>query len=142
MDHELQSTTEEYQKYFGVLLYTALLKLHRLYDYWSTEFRFGINADNISRTGFLELGKYFHLADNTKLKPRTDLNHDKLFKVRPLLECLQANLKQIPAVEKYSVDEQIIPFKGRSTLKMYIKNKPHKWGFKIFTRYHCRFCCV
>ena len=34
----------------------------------------------------------------------------------------------------HSIDEQIIPFKGRSSLKQYNKNKPHKWGFKVFTR--------
>jgi len=25
-------------------------------------------------------------------------------------------------------------FKGRSHLKQYVRNKPHKWGFKVFTR--------
>lgn len=132
--HDLHSTPEEYQKYFGVLLYTALVKLHRIYDYWSTEFKFANISDNVSRTRFLELRKYFHLADNTQMKPRNHPQHDKLFKVRPLLEYLQRTLKNIPPVEKYSVDEQVIPFKGRSTLKMYLKNKPHKWGFKVFTR--------
>lgn len=28
----------------------------------------------------------------------------------------------------------MIPFKGRSTLKQYMKNKPRKWGFEVFTR--------
>ena len=28
----------------------------------------------------------------------------------------------------------MIPFKGRSSLKNYMKNKPHKWGYKVFTR--------
>lgn len=27
-----------------------------------------------------------------------------------------------------------VPYKGRHTLKPYIKNEAHKWGFKIFTR--------
>lgn len=26
----------------------------------------------------------------------------------------------------------MIPFKGRSSMKQYIKNKPHKWGVKLF----------
>ncbi|KAH7975557.1 hypothetical protein HPB52_003168 [Rhipicephalus sanguineus] len=30
------------------------------------------------------------------------------------------------------VDEQIVPFKGRSSLKQYVPSKPHKWGYKIF----------
>ncbi|KAL3223997.1 hypothetical protein MRX96_027064 [Rhipicephalus microplus] len=30
------------------------------------------------------------------------------------------------------VDEQIVQFKGRSSLKQYVPSKPHKWGYKIF----------
>ncbi len=36
--------------------------------------------------------------------------------------------------ERHSIDEQIIPFKGRSHMKQYNKNKLQKWGFKVFTR--------
>lgn len=28
----------------------------------------------------------------------------------------------------------MIPFKGHSSLKQYIRNKPHKWGIKTFAR--------
>lgn len=30
------------------------------------------------------------------------------------------------------VDVFVIPFKGHSVLKQYMKNKPHKWGIKVF----------
>ena len=30
------------------------------------------------------------------------------------------------------VDEQMIPFKGASSLKQYLPNKPHKYGYKVF----------
>lgn len=33
--------------------------------------------------------------------------------------------------ENLSRDEVVIPFKERSHLKQYIKNKPKKWGFKV-----------
>lgn len=31
-----------------------------------------------------------------------------------------------------SVDEQMIPFKGQSYVKYYMRGKPHPWGFKIY----------
>ncbi|XP_064641343.1 piggyBac transposable element-derived protein 3-like [Lineus longissimus] len=31
-----------------------------------------------------------------------------------------------------SVDEQIVPFKGRHSLKVYVEKKPNKWGYKIW----------
>ena len=38
-------------------------------------------------------------------------------------------------MEEYnSVDDLIIPFKGRHSLKQYIRNKPHKLGIKVFAR--------
>lgn len=65
--------------------------------------------------------------------PKDD-NFDKLYKVRPLIAEIQKSLTMVPQEEYNCVDEQIIPFKGRHTLKQYVKNKQHNWGFKIFTR--------
>ncbi|KAG0415261.1 hypothetical protein HPB47_007572 [Ixodes persulcatus] len=64
-------------------------------------------------------------------KPKGSEGHDKLFKVRPIIDALRQNLRLVPPEEKQSIDEQIIPFKGRSQMKQYIKAKPHKWGFKV-----------
>ena len=33
-------------------------------------------------------------------------------------------MKNVEPEERHSIDEQIIPFKGRSSLKQYNKNKP------------------
>ncbi|KAH6943680.1 hypothetical protein HPB50_025602 [Hyalomma asiaticum] len=59
-----------------------------------------------------------------------DLEHslagkDMLFKIRPVIDNL------IPKFQMLVVDEQIAPFKGRSSLKQYVPSKPHKWGYKI-----------
>ena len=35
-------------------------------------------------------------------------------------------------IENLCVDEQVVPFKGRSTIKQYNPKKPAKWGYKIF----------
>ena len=35
---------------------------------------------------------------------------------------------------KQSVDEQIIPYKGKNSLRQYLPKKPKKWGFKVFAR--------
>lgn len=36
--------------------------------------------------------------------------------------------------EFQSIDEQIIPFKGRLSLKQYIPKKPKPWGVKVWVR--------
>ena len=40
----------------------------------------------------------------------------------------------VPSEEINSVHEQIIPFKGKSSLRSYLPTKPKKWGFKVFFR--------
>ena len=35
-------------------------------------------------------------------------------------------------IQNLCIDEQLVPFKGKSSLKQYLPNKPHKWGYKIF----------
>ena len=30
------------------------------------------------------------------------------------------------------VDEQMIPFKGQHSLKVYMKSKPSKWGYEVW----------
>lgn len=56
--------------------------------------------------------------------PRSNPNHDRLFKVCPFFAVLRENLKKIETEEHLVVDEIIILFKGCSTQKLYVKNTP------------------
>ncbi|RXN16689.1 piggyBac transposable element-derived 2-like protein [Labeo rohita] len=40
-------------------------------------------------------------------------------------------MNAIPMSEKLSIDEQMVPFKGRNRLKQYLPKKPKKWGYKL-----------
>ena len=79
--------------------------------YWELETRYQLIASAMSRHQFESLKRLLHFNDNTKDKKR-----DRLFKIRPLFEMLRQNcLPQKPAGHN-SIDEQMIPFKGRSFL--------------------------
>ena len=62
-----------------------------------------------------------HLVDNDILN-----RDDKLAKVRMLIDNLLCGFRKIPMLENLCVDEQMVPFKGASSLKLYIAKKPHK----------------
>ncbi|XP_049939111.1 piggyBac transposable element-derived protein 2-like [Schistocerca serialis cubense] len=66
------------------------------------------------------------------MKQREDPDYDKLFKVRPFVDKIKQGFSITKPEEYHSVDELIIPFKGHSSLKQYVKSKPHKWGIKVF----------
>ena len=55
-------------------------------------------------------------------------------KIRLMYHELREYLKSIPPEEKESVDEQMIPFKGRLIFKQYLRDKPHSWDVKVFTK--------
>lgn len=88
----------------------------------------------MSRNRFQLLLRYVHFNDNAEMKARDHPDYDPLFKVSPLLKRLREAMSHIEPEERHSVDEQMIPFKGRSGLKQFIRNKPHRWGFKVFAR--------
>ncbi|KAM4565779.1 piggyBac transposable element-derived protein 3-like [Odontesthes bonariensis] len=78
------------------------------------------------------LTSVIHINDNTEIPGTTD----SFSKVRPLFSFLSTAFRQEPQTPKQSVDEVIVAFKGKTAgnLRKYIRNRPDKWGFKLFTR--------
>lgn len=86
-----------------------------------------------------------HLNDNSLTKSRNESGFEKLFKIRPILDILTATFKSCYNPTRIqSIDESMIAFKGRSSIKQYTPNKPIKRGYKEWTRadafgYVCQF---
>lgn len=121
-----------------------MMGLHPLPDfelYWSTH-RFYNNPD-ISSTftlnRFKNIPENLHVNDNTTVAPRYSSNFDKLHKLRPLISKLNDIFPQ-QAKESgiYSVDECMVKFKGRSTIKQFMPLKPIKRGYKVWARCDAR----
>ncbi|CAI6355306.1 unnamed protein product [Macrosiphum euphorbiae] len=71
-----------------------------------------------------------HLNDNT-LIPKD--NKDKLYKLKPLIDYLNEKFQLVyHGTNQLSIDESMILFKGRSTLKQYNPMKPIKRGYKLW----------
>ncbi|XP_039275920.1 piggyBac transposable element-derived protein 3-like [Nilaparvata lugens] len=128
----INTNRAEIEQFLGINLLSSIVRMPSYRMYWANETRYSPIADKISRNRYDKLRTYFHVNDNTHMLPLNDANHDKLFKIRPFVNAVRENMKKVEPEEKCSVDEMIIPFKGRSKMKQYIKNKPHKWGIKVF----------
>ncbi|XP_049792477.1 piggyBac transposable element-derived protein 3-like [Schistocerca nitens] len=130
----LDTNVREIEKYIGINILAGVVKMpsYRLYSAEAT--RFSPIYDSMPRNRFDKLRNYLHVNDNTKMKQREDPDYNKLFKVRPFVDKIKQGFSVIEAEEYHSVDELIIPFKGHSSLKQYVKSKPHKWGIKVFAR--------
>ena len=77
--------------------------------------------------------KFIHLNDSEKQTKPDQPGHDKLYKVRPLLDIILKNFKDnYTPTQNLSVDESMISFKGRLSFIQYMPKKPHKWGMKAW----------
>ena len=130
-------TADELWAYFGFMILMGVNQLPALADYWKLDptYRYRPIADRITRDRFLEISRYLHFVDNTTLPPRTDPTYDKLGKIRPVLDSVtQQFLTGYNPHCEVSIDEAMIAFKGRSSMKQYVPKKPVKRGFKVWVR--------
>ena len=73
--------------------------------------------------------------DNSQLVPPGHPGYDKLGKVRPVINhCSRVFQDSYNPHCECAVDEAMIPFQGRSTLKQYLPMKPVKRGIKVWVR--------
>ena len=128
------TTKSEIERLLSVFLKMCIVQMPRYPMYWEAATRYTPIADLISRDRFKKLKSFLHFSDNSTAPGKNDEAYDKLYKVRPLLQMLRKNCLAAPPEEHNAVDEQIIPFKGKSSLRRYLPKKPKKWGFKIFSR--------
>lgn len=89
---------------------------------------------SVNRFSFI-LIHHLHLNDATKEPKKGEPGYDKLYKIRPLLDNLSETFRNSwEPNQNQSIDESMIKFKGRSSLKQYIPNKPIKRGYKVWVR--------
>nr|CAH7712836.1 unnamed protein product [Callosobruchus chinensis] len=79
---------------------------------------------------YQQIRRYIHFVNNA------NQNDDPYFKIRPALEIVRRNCIAVEEEKKQSIDEMMIPYKGKKvgSKRQYIKSKPNRWGFKIFMR--------
>lgn len=126
-------TTEELYVFLGINMIMGYHVLPAWKDYWSGSQDLGIPliSKSMSRNRFDTILCNLHVNDNSKIPLD---NQDKVFKLKPMIESL--NYKFDSAYEgsrQLSVDETMVVFKGRSSMKQYNPKKPIKRGFKIWT---------
>jgi len=112
------------------------MKKPKLRGYWSTSnfISTQFSGSVMSRNWFTAILLILHVSDSATYLPRNEPGHDPVHKIRPFLEHL---LTHFPAsfspYENLTIDEDVCGFHGRVIFHVYIKNKPDKYGIKMFT---------
>ena len=121
--------------FLGILLIMGFHKLPRIRDYWSTDRNLFTPAvaNAMTRNEFQRIFSNIHLADNTKMSSKNLSNRNKLYKLHDFLALLKRNFQKNYSLGSCaSIDEAMIKFKGRSTLKQYQPLKSTKRGYKVW----------
>ena len=133
--HWIPVSMTDIMSWIGLNILMGYHKLPSYKHYWSSNlnFKVPIVSQTMSRNLFEKISSNIHLADNKKIPPKASPEYSKTYKVDEFLEILQKNFKQNYILDEYvSIDESMIKFKGRSSLKQYLPMKPTKRGFKMW----------
>lgn len=126
---------EEIHTFFGINILMGIKRLPSYRDYWSSDI--DLNDPFISKlmpvNRFSWLLGNVHLNNNSLMPKKGEPGFDKLYKLRPFLTALSQNFKNnFHPGQILAVDESMIKFKGRSSLKQYMPKKPIKRGYKLW----------
>ena len=99
-------------------------------EYWSTDPHLRCDAfvECMSRNGFFKIKSFLHADDNQSL------DEARMAKVKPLYNILNGKLNMFGVVhEDLSIDEPMVPYFGRHSCKQFIRAKPIRFGYKMWT---------
>ncbi len=133
-------TIEEMSAYIGVCMLMGIIVLPRIEMYWSQKHALLSQplSQIMSLTRFEQISRYLHICNVSEQIPHGQPGYDPLFKLRKLLDMIVPKLQsEYNPHEQMSIDEAMIPFKGRLGFKQYMKAKPTKWGIKVFVLADC-----
>ena len=128
----------ELRAFLGVVIGIGLLQVRgSIRKYWSDECTLidtpGIRAI-FSRTRFTQILRYLHYVDEQNVvTDRANPDYDNMYKVRMFFATLIPRFRSAYSPEQnLSLDESVIPGQSRMPARQFLKNKPDRWGQKLF----------
>lgn len=128
-------TLEELKAFFGLNIAMGIVKLPEAKMYWQQKWLTNVPAfgEVMPRNRFFQILRYLHVSDDAAIVPAGQPGYDKLHKIKPLLELLFPNLEKAYNLHKnISIDECMIPWRGRLSFRQFIASKPIRFGIKVW----------
>ena len=132
-------TVKGFYTFLAVIIFTGLVTVHKYADYWrkTSPYNFSFPRDKITRGRFEAILWSQHLSNPTEdegnERKKTTGDYDRLFKIKPLYsELVEACKTHFHPRQNLSIDERMVASKARISMSQYMKDKPTKWGYKLF----------
>ncbi|XP_033493159.2 uncharacterized protein LOC117263673 [Epinephelus lanceolatus] len=132
-------TVSDFYIFLSIIIFSGLVKVHVRGDYWRKEwpFNFRFPGETMRRDRFESILWSLHLSnpaeDEENDRKKNTAEYDRLFKIKPLYtEIVNACKVQFQPYQNISIDERMVASRARTGMTRYMKDKPTKWGYKIF----------
>lgn len=124
-----ETDPNEIKLFFAILLWMGLDKKPSIGDYWSSSILYQNPISKfMSRNRFELLLSFIHFANNEEAPPG-----NRLHKIDNLLLLLNQKFSEMyEPGENITIDESMIPYRGRLKFRQYIPNKRHRYGIKAY----------
>lgn len=127
-------TEQDLYGFFGLDFLFSYHRLPQTRNYWCSDVDLNVPVVShiMTRERYKQVLSVLHCNDNLSVP---EDNKDRLYKLRPLITALNENFQKFRLPDQFqSIDESMVRFKGRSSLKQYNPMKPIKRGFKLWCR--------
>ncbi|XP_071393737.1 piggyBac transposable element-derived protein 4-like [Centroberyx affinis] len=132
-------TVRDFYIFMAIIIFSGLVSVHQRSDYWRREwpYNFRFPSEKMTRDRFEAILWSLHLSnpkeDEDNDRKRNTAEYDRLFKIKPLYtEIVSACQAHFHPYKNISIDERMVASKARISMKQYMKDKPTKWGYKLF----------
>ena len=125
-------TVTELKAYLGALLLLGIHSVRNHRKAWSTaKAQVLIRLrDLLTCQRFELIGTFLHVVTKQE---EEEVKQNRLRKLLPLINYIKSKCFEFyQPVKELSVDERMVKSKARSHLIQYMRNKPVKWGFKVW----------
>lgn len=127
---ELKTDANEMKKFIGAHIAMGCFRLPRLRLYYNRSLKVPI-VTQLPRNRMYLLRNNLHAVNNLEVSEE-EKSSNKLWKVKPILEKFRSTILSLPKPKHCAIDEQMIPFSGKTSLRQYVPNKPNPTGLKNF----------
>ena len=131
----LDTSPDEIYRVIAMVLYSGLVKVSNLSRYWSTKTLYhGLWARKIiSRERFSAIMAMLHVVDPTTEEEEVNNPNYKLRHVQSFVEYIKGKCTSLyQPRQNVAIDERMVKSRHRSGIRQYVRNKPTKWGIKLW----------
>ena len=126
---------KEIESFLGLVILIGINDLPNIKLYWSKDMVVHNTFISLimSRDCFLEIFYNLHLANNSSKPKQESKDYSKIYKVKNFTEIMRWNFQKNYNFGRCgTIDESMIKFKGRSSIKQYLPLKPIKRDYKVW----------